>query len=186
MCSNKLSSVYFSSKCSQLLRASFGAMSWVQQNGSTVTLCVIVTAFCSIEWGFTIILTMLLLLCRLVLLLQLMGTFVEMSCSKAGIANGSSSTSTSVGPIVKKYWSRTLHLCTSLTQTVSQVRLCAMSLFSVFLKTRTLWYIVCHLHYVTELVNAACSHLFLWSLSHYDLQIHLQWIFIRYIDEQHV
>jgi len=65
-----------------------------------------------------------LLLCilhRLVLLLQLMGMFVELSCSKSGISSGSSATSTSVGPIAKKYWSRMLHLCTLLTQMMSQV-----------------------------------------------------------------
>jgi len=58
---------------------------------------------------------------RLVLLLQVMGTFLETSCSKMGIRSGSSTASTSVGPVVKKYWSRMLQLCTSLTQTVSQV-----------------------------------------------------------------
>jgi len=61
------------------------------------------------------------MLCRLVLLLQLMGAFVELSCSKTGIPNRSSTTSTSVGPIAKKYWSRMIQLCTSLTQMMSQV-----------------------------------------------------------------
>jgi len=63
-----------------------------------------------------------LLLFRLVFLLQLMGTFVEVSCSKMGVTSASSTTNTSVGPIVKKYWSRTLQLCSTLTQTMSQVR----------------------------------------------------------------
>jgi len=68
-----------------------------------------------------------------------MGTFVEMSCSKVGIMRGSSTASTSVGPIVKKYWNCTLQLCMSLTQTMSQVRIFfCIAFFSFILESKTL------------------------------------------------
>jgi hypothetical protein len=54
-------------------------------------------------------------LCRFVLLLQAMGKFIESSSAKIpGMTVGSSSTSSSIGPIAKKYWNRVIHLCTAL------------------------------------------------------------------------